>query len=71
MSEQFDEGELIKVVHFEIDTKNITVRELVKESERRSYELFKQIYYALEMDESLKGIPQEGDVIIVEESLKS
>lgn len=60
LSEQFDEGELIKVVHFEIDAKNITVRELVKESERRLYELFKQIYYALEMDESLKGIPQEG-----------
>ena len=60
LSEQFDEGELIKVVYFEIDAKNITVMELVKESEKQTLELFKQIYYALEAGESLKGIPQEG-----------
>lgn len=58
LSEQFDEGELIKVVYFDIDSKNITVKELVGETEKQLFLLFKEVYYTLENGEQLKGVPQ-------------
>lgn len=60
LSEQFDDGNLIKVMYFEIDTKNITVKELVQESERQMLGLFKYIYHALDKNEILKEVPQKG-----------
>lgn len=47
ISNHFDEGDIIEVDRFDIDSKNITVQELVELSEQHLLELFKRTYYSI------------------------
>ena len=60
LSNQFDKGDIVEVVRFTIDTKSITVKELVQKSEDYLFELFKKIYYILADGKPFDTVKQEG-----------
>lgn len=58
LTEKFDDGNIVEVIRFDIDSENITVNELVSESEKQLFVLFKKIYFLLQSENKLKSVPQ-------------
>lgn len=60
LSDDFDQGDIVKVQYFDIDPECITVKKLVNKAEEETLLLFKNIYDALDAGETLQGVPQKG-----------
>lgn len=58
LSKQFDQGDIIEVDRFNIDSDRITVKELVELSEAHLLELFKRTYFKIKQDEKIDYLEQ-------------
>lgn len=60
VNEKFDEGDIIEIVKFPIDKKNITVKELEQKSQKTAADLTLKIVDMYDRGETIPKIPQEG-----------
>lgn len=61
VNERFDEGNIIRILKFEIDPENISLKELEEKTQKAAYVLSVSLIEELERGEVLIGTPQEGE----------